>query len=111
MDRSIYFLVGLLFFGCSKPNLTLHEGYALGTSFLIQYESNHNDFEKVQAGIDSVFYIINKSLSTYLPLSDISKVNNGDSLLVVDEHFKKVFLKADEQSFNKERKSCQSRKY
>ena len=33
-------------------------------------------------------------MSTYWPDSDISKINSGDSLVVVDSHFEKVFRKA-----------------
>ncbi len=34
-------------------------------------------------------------MSTYIPSSDISKINSGDSTIVVDEHFEKVFQKAN----------------
>ena len=34
-------------------------------------------------------------MSTYIPNSDISKINSGDSTIVVDEHFEKVFQKAN----------------
>ena len=30
-------------------------------------------------------------MSTYLPDSDISRINNGDSLVIVDKHFQKVY--------------------
>ncbi len=38
--------------------------------------------------------MINQSLSTYRPDSDISKINNGEENVVVDSHFKTVFHKA-----------------
>ena len=38
---------------------------------------------------------MNNSMSTYLPSSDLSKINRGDSTIVVDEHFEKVFNKAN----------------
>ena len=69
------------------------EGYALGTSYSIQYTSEIPE-RQVQKGIDSLLYILNKSLSTYLPNSDISKINRGDTSVVVDNHFRKVFKKA-----------------
>ena len=53
-------------------------------------------FDEVQNGIDSLFTVINKSMSTYIPNSDISKINSGDSLLQVDAHFIKVYEKATE---------------
>ena len=70
-------------------------GFALGTSYNIQYVANLSD-DQVQNGIDSIFRVINKSLSTYLPQSDISKINRGDTTVVVDHHFRAVFEKATE---------------
>ena len=71
------------------------QGFELGTSYNIQYISNIPK-DKVQKGIDSIFYVLNKSLSTYLPQSDISKINRGDTTVVVDHHFRAVFEKATE---------------
>ena len=70
-------------------------GFALGTSYNIQYVANLSD-DQVQNGIDSIFRVINKSLSTYLPQSDISRINRGDTTVVVDHHFRTVFEKATE---------------
>ncbi len=70
-------------------------GYALGTSYNIKYSANVKE-ETVQRGIDSLFKVLNTSLSTYIPESDISKINRGDTTVVVDEHFKLVFEKSTE---------------
>jgi thiamine biosynthesis lipoprotein len=69
------------------------EGIALGTTYKIQYTSEIPK-EQLQKGLDSLLYFLNKSLSTYLPNSDISKINRGDTFVVVDKHFRKVFKKA-----------------
>ena len=84
-------------FSCDKiPVNAKHlHGFALGTSYNIQYVANLSVGE-VQNGIDSIFHVINKSLSTYLPQSDISKINRGDTTVVVDHHFRAVFEKATE---------------
>ena len=83
-------------FSCSKPaNKKIISGYSFGTSFSIQFEKN-NDENTIKNKIDSLFKIVNNSFSTYISDSDISKINRGDSLLVVDDHFKKVFLKSYE---------------
>ena len=37
---------------------------------------------------------MNKSLSTYIPTSDISKINKGDSKVIIDDFFKEVFNKS-----------------
>ena len=96
MDKRIFIAFIFLWLGCeSKPELVIHQGYALGTSYGVQYQQIDADYETVQAGIDSIFYVVNKSLSTYLPDSDISQINRGDSTLVVDHHFKAVFNKAN----------------
>lgn len=96
MDKRIFILLSFFWLGCeSSPELIMHQGYALGTSYSAQYQGIDADYETVQAGIDSIFYEVNKSLSTYLPESDISQINRGDSTLVVDHHFKAVFNKAN----------------
>ena len=84
-------------FSCSKPanNKKIISGYSFGTSFSIQFEKN-NDENIIKYKIDSLFKIVNNSFSTYISDSDISKINRGDSLLAVDDHFKKVFLKSYE---------------
>lgn len=66
-----------------------HVGSALGTTYsILFYDTTERDF---QAEIDSVFTAINQSMSTYIPDSDISKINAGDSTVVVDEMFREVF--------------------
>ncbi len=66
-----------------------NSGGALGTSYnLIYLADTKLDF---QPQIDSVFAGVNQSLSTYIPGSDISRINRGDTTLVVDAMFKEVF--------------------
>ena len=69
-------------------------GGALGTSYSIIYLAK--DSLNFQQGIDSVFYAVNASMSTYLPDSDISKINKGDSTVIVDQMFEEVFTIAKE---------------
>ncbi|WP_231555211.1 FAD:protein FMN transferase [Cellulophaga sp. Hel_I_12] len=64
-------------------------GMALGTSYsILFFDTVPRDFQRE---IDSVFRVINKSMSTYIPDSDISKINAGDSTIVVDAMFEEVF--------------------
>ncbi len=64
-------------------------GGALGTTYSIIYLSDKElDF---QHEIDSVFQAVNRSLSTYIPTSDISRINQGDTTIVVDALFRTVF--------------------
>ena len=66
-----------------------HQGGALGTSFaIIVYAEGEHDFT---GQIDSVFAVMNRSMSTYLPDSDISRSNAGDTTVVADAMFREVF--------------------
>ncbi|MFK5890265.1 MAG: FAD:protein FMN transferase [Flavobacteriaceae bacterium] len=89
------FLSVLLFISCAdldKTQLQKLEGNALGTTFHISYQDNQKrDFSKQ---IDSLLHRINKSLSTYIPTSDISRINQGDTSVVVDAYFEEVFNKS-----------------
>ena len=97
MDKRILIGIVLCWMACEKQVETVvHQGYALGTSYGVQYAPIDRSYEEVQKGIDSLFYIINASLSTYLPASVISKINRGDSLVTVDEHFQQVYAQANE---------------
>lgn len=69
-------------------------GGAFGTTYsIITISPKAMD---LQSEIDSVFAVINKSLSTYIPESDISKINSGDSTVVVDQMFQEVFTLSKE---------------
>lgn len=67
------------------------KGFVFGTSYKIVYSGSDINYQK---SIDSLFYLVNRSLSTYIPTSDISKINNGDSTIVMDDYFLEVFRKA-----------------
>ncbi|MCH3881054.1 MULTISPECIES: FAD:protein FMN transferase [Tenacibaculum] len=66
-------------------------GNVFGTTYNITYLNTNVSYQK---SIDSLFLLVNKSLSTYIPTSDISKINTGDSTIVIDEFFKEVFQKS-----------------
>ena len=96
------FLILLLFSSCKKElifqDYTLR-GPVFGTSYKITYLKAYTNY---QESIDSLFLKMNSSLSTYIPSSDISKINNGDTTVIVDDYFvevlkksKKIFLETD----------------
>jgi thiamine biosynthesis lipoprotein len=64
------------------------KGPIFGTAFNIQYYSE--DQINYMEPIDSLFHVINWSLSTYIKESDISKLNRNE-INEVDRHFKRVF--------------------
>ena len=77
----------ILCFSCKQePKNTKLSGQVFGTSYSVIYDSDVN----YQKQFDSLFYVINKSMSTYQVNSDISKINRNESF-VIDEHFAKVF--------------------
>ncbi|MER3373510.1 MAG: FAD:protein FMN transferase [Allomuricauda sp.] len=91
LKSALLLAVTVLFLGCNSPKWIKNQdsGGALGTSYSIIYISNEPlDYQKE---IDSVFQVMNQSMSTYIPTSDISKINEGDSTVVVDDMFKEVF--------------------
>lgn len=90
---TLIFLSLFLIFSCKKgdkKNYTKLEGHAFGTTFHITYNDDR-DFTK---DLDSLFHAVNKSLSTYIPNSDISKINRGDTTVIVDAHFSEVYSKS-----------------
>lgn len=97
--KLIYFISGIvLFISCEEKESQLNvlQGNAFGTTFTIQYyasadkDANSENFI-IEKGVDSVVHAVNKSVSTYMPKSDISKINRGDRTVVVDDIFKEVF--------------------
>ena len=93
------FLLLLFFVGCqpTQENETQRiSGFALGTSYSVTYLSPSLKAEVLQREIDSVIDLMNASMSTYIEDSAISKINRGDSLIQVDEHFEKVYTMASE---------------
>lgn len=79
---------------CKKataPDEITISGPAFGTSYGVKYYGNVDEAQSIKKGIDSVIAVVNKSMSTYIVDSDISRINEGDSSIVVDEMFVDVF--------------------
>jgi len=90
--KKIVILLIFSFVACKqeeKPIKNIVSGEIFGTYYNIQFfDEEKIDYSKQY---DSLFFEINKSTSTYIPTSDISKINKGDTTVVVDHHFTKVF--------------------
>ncbi|MFI8378951.1 FAD:protein FMN transferase [Leeuwenhoekiella sp. NPDC079379] len=86
------FIIALLLFQFSsckqEPQLVTLSGEALGTGYSVQFYSSER-FDVVNK-FDSTIAAINKSMSTYQPDSDISRINAGDTTVIVDTMFKEV---------------------
>lgn len=85
----------LMFLGCNKeftPDEITISGQAFGTSYGVKYYGKITEAPRIKMGIDSVITVVNRSMSTYMKDSDISKINRGDTTVVVDEMFVDVFM-------------------
>ncbi len=83
------FLLCIVLISCGKTTKK-HKifGDALGTTYSVNYYATSQ--KNLKPKFDSIFQVINQSLSTYQPDSDISKLNNGQDIKM-DDHFRKVF--------------------
>jgi thiamine biosynthesis lipoprotein len=92
MKKYLFLCLIVLFWSCSdsEPTEKRINGNALGTTFQIIYYDSLEE-EDLDKAMDSLFKTVNNSLSTYQSDSDISKINAGDSSVVVDEMFAEVF--------------------
>ncbi|WP_298766794.1 FAD:protein FMN transferase [uncultured Polaribacter sp.] len=84
----------LFFVACKKENVSQDytlKGFVFGTTYKITYLNAEKNYTPE---IEALFQKINKSLSTYLPNSDISKINNQHKNIKVDDYFIEVFEKS-----------------
>lgn len=88
----VIFIV-LSIYACSQnkePKLMTVSGEAQGTTYHISYlDKNEVNYQR---SIDSMLIEIDKSMSTYHKTSIITKINQTDSAVKVDQMFKDVFL-------------------
>jgi len=96
MKNLLFFLSFCILIACNTDGITDYkklEGQALGTTFHINYQGRALTLSEKQ--IDSLIYLVNKSMSTYIPNSDISKINQGDTTVIIDAMFLEVFKKSE----------------
>ena len=67
------------------------KGFVFGTSYKITYLNADENYKK---SLDSLFLLVNNSVSTYIETSDISQINQGNTNISVDEIFSEVFKKS-----------------
>jgi thiamine biosynthesis lipoprotein len=85
----LFVIVSLVSCKDKSPVVIVLQGDAFGTTYTIQYYATETI--DLETGLDSIYYRVNKSVSTYLPQSDISMINAGDSSIQVDDIFKEVY--------------------
>ena len=94
---TLLLIIAVLCWSCledkKQTELVKLSGPVFGTSFNIQYSEDAGVNYINQ--IDSLFAVVNQSLSTYIPDSDISKVNRNEEV-TIDEHFERVLAASKE---------------
>lgn len=99
MKRELLFaisLVFLVFVSCQKEVKSTEavrlQGPVFGTTYnIIYYDVSTNFDEEIQ----QLFDAINQSVSTYIPTSDISRINKDESGIKIDDYFQEVMEKSD----------------
>ncbi len=94
MKNCVYALILLIFLSCGNKEIDSKtiEGNAIGTTFTVRYlDAGTRNYE---TKIDSLIAVINKSASTYIPTSDLSKINKGDTTILADANLQEVFTKS-----------------
>ena len=90
-------LVFVLFLTACQPKKSEYvkiSGFAQGTTYNITYENSVN--EDYSEAIDSILKSFDHSLSIYDSTSIVSRVNNDDPTVEVDDWFVEVFNKSAE---------------
>ncbi|WP_291786259.1 FAD:protein FMN transferase [Cecembia sp.] len=77
-----------------NPNKITLTGNTMGTSYRIVYLDE--EARNFQQSIDSLLLVFNQSLSTYIPESEISRFNKGDSLIYDSPFFYPVLVSSKE---------------
>ena len=93
----IFSFLSLLSISCNNDssNYKRIQGDALGTTYKVIVQSESNSSE-IKQSIDSIFEVVNNSMSTYRTNSIISRVNQSQNPVEVDIHFIEVFKKSQE---------------
>ena len=89
--------LSLLFISCNVDSSFYKriQGDALGTTYKVIVQSEYNS-SLIKQSIDSIFEVVNNSMSTYRINSIISRVNRSQNPVEVDSHFIEVFKKSQE---------------
>lgn len=95
MTKHKYFFGLLLFMtwmSCheSRPSFYTITGETMGTYYTLKVQ--YGDAARLKAGVDSLLHIFNQSLSTYIPESTISKINNSDSIYCYEKSWDPFFM-------------------
>lgn len=92
----LFIVLMLILISCQtkKSEYLKISGFAQGTTYHITYENSNN--KDYSADIDSILKAFDRSLSIYDSTSIISRINNDDPNVEVDDWFVEVFNKSAE---------------
>ncbi len=99
IKKLVSFIGIILLFASSEKkdeSFQIIQGEAQGSTYSIKYIANEEVVSKTQ--IDSLLLAFDMSLSTYREDSKISKINQGDSTIVIDDFFVETY-KASNQIY------------
>lgn len=96
MNKIKFLIPFFVLIACNSSEVQeqVYSGEALGTTYQIKYF--HSEELEMEKGLDSIFEVINSSMSTYQADSDISRINVGDTSVTVDENFRQVYLLSEQ---------------
>jgi thiamine biosynthesis lipoprotein len=92
--RKVYLVLSVLIFafacGGKKKSKTYfeHKGYAVGTSYLIEYDVNSGNLD---GEINGLLKELDMSISTSNPTSALSKMNGNDTGAIANKHIFSLF--------------------
>jgi len=93
--KRLFILLAAFSAACSTPKEQLHKfsGATMGTTYNIVYAGEAR--AGLQAGVDSLLLVVNAALSTYIPTSNISLINQAQNKAWADNlvqvNFRKSF--------------------
>ena len=100
-DLPLYTLLILTFISCGANTPGPYRkiaGFTQGTTFHITYEDMAN--KDLSGNVDSIFRAFDLTFSEYIPNSIVSRINQNDSTVLLDDMFIEVYNKSVE--INKE---------
>ncbi|MDR0815651.1 MAG: FAD:protein FMN transferase [Bacteroidales bacterium] len=95
MNAIVLWLAALSFSCSEKVEYVTHQGFAEGTTYKVTYAPAAAG-ESYEEDIVQVLQRFSESLSTYLPTSLISRINQNVPDVEIDDYFRTVFVKSAE---------------
>ncbi len=93
----LFFVLFLISCRERSSSYIILEGKAQGTTFRLVYQDSlGRDFSR---SVDSLFRLMDASMSLWQDSSQISRINRNDTAVMVDDHFQRVFTHAQYVSF------------